>query len=229
MMQQLQAWMEKYDAMSLRERVLVFVAAVAGVALVSHALLIDPLAIKKRRLTRELEEVRLAIKNKESEIKTQEAQSDPDAVKRSYRDALRKQIVEIEDRMRGLQKGLVQPQKMARLLEQMLTRNQRLQLVSLRTLPVKRFENPALASAQKPAEGQAAKAPAQPEKNIYQHSYEITVQGGYGDVHDYLVQLEKLSWQMFWGRIAMDAERYPRLTVTLTVHTLSLDKAWLIV
>ncbi|MBI3936114.1 MAG: MSHA biogenesis protein MshJ, partial [Betaproteobacteria bacterium] len=44
-----------------------------------------------------------------------------------------------------------------------------------------------------------------------------------------LVQLEKLSWQMFWGRIAMDAERYPRLTVTLTVHTLSLDKAWLIV
>jgi hypothetical protein len=34
---------------------------------------------------------------------------------------------------------------------------------------------------------------------------------------------------MFWGRIAVSAEQHPRLRVTLTVLTLSLSKAWLIV
>jgi hypothetical protein len=34
---------------------------------------------------------------------------------------------------------------------------------------------------------------------------------------------------MFWGRITVNAEHYPRLWVTLIVLTLSLNKAWLIV
>ena len=34
---------------------------------------------------------------------------------------------------------------------------------------------------------------------------------------------------MFWGRINVSTEQYPRLRVTLTVQTLSLNKAWLIV
>jgi hypothetical protein len=34
---------------------------------------------------------------------------------------------------------------------------------------------------------------------------------------------------MFWGRLGLDAARYPTLTATLIVHTLSLSKAWLVV
>jgi MSHA biogenesis protein MshJ len=64
---------------------------------------------------------------------------------------------------------------------------------------------------------------------VYQHSVEITLQGSYPELLEYLAQLEKLSWQMFWGRISVDTEQYPRLRVTLTVQTLSLNKAWLIV
>jgi MSHA biogenesis protein MshJ len=64
---------------------------------------------------------------------------------------------------------------------------------------------------------------------MYQHSVEITLQGSYADLHDYLAQLERSPLQMFWGRLSLDAARYPRLQLMLTVHTLSLSKAWLIV
>jgi MSHA biogenesis protein MshJ len=55
------------------------------------------------------------------------------------------------------------------------------------------------------------------------------LQGSYADLHDYLAGLEELPWQMFWGRISLETEQHPRLRVRLTVHTLSLSKAWLVV
>ena len=222
----------KFDAMTLRERVMVAVGLIGVIAYVFYFLLIDPPVVKKQRLTREIAEARAGLKTVENVLKTQETQADPDAVKRSYRDALRKQIAEIDKSMQGLQKGLVPPDQMAKLLEGMLARNRGLTLVALRKLPVQRFETPGAApGAPKPgAAARAAKdAAAQPERSIYQHSFELTIQGSYADLHDYLARLEKLPWQMFWGRVNVSTEQYPKLALTLTVHTLSLNKAWLIV
>jgi MSHA biogenesis protein MshJ len=99
----------------------------------------------------------------------------------------------------------------------------------LRTLPVQRFEAPGAAPAAKAGDKGAKPAPKDPERTVYQHSVEITLQGAYPDLVEYLAQLEKLSWRMFWGRISVNTEQYPRLRVTLTVQTLSLNRAWLIV
>jgi MSHA biogenesis protein MshJ len=118
---------------------------------------------------------------------------------------------------------------MAKLLEEMLSRSRGLRLLSLRTLPVRRFETPGAASAGKAGDKTAKPAPTDPERTVYQHSFEITLQGSYFELHDYLAQLEKLPWRMFWGRVSVNTEQYPRLRVTLTVQTLSLSRAWLIV
>jgi MSHA biogenesis protein MshJ len=118
---------------------------------------------------------------------------------------------------------------MAKLLEEMLSRSRGLRLLSLRTLPVQRFETPGTAPGGKGGDQTAKPAPKDPERTVYQHSFEITLQGSYFELHDYLAQLEKLPWQMFWGRVSVNTEQYPRLLVTLTVQTLSLSKAWLIV
>jgi MSHA biogenesis protein MshJ len=154
---------------------------------------------------------------------------DPYDVRRSYRDALREQLAVIDQNMQGLQRGLVPPEHMAKLLEEMLSRSRGLRLLSLRTLPVQRFESPGTAPAGKGGDLTAKSAPKDPERTVYQHSFEITLQGSYFELHDYLAQLEKLPWQMFWGRVTVNTEQYPRLLVTLTVQTLSLSKAWLIV
>ena len=220
----------RFDALAARERVMVLAATVIGVAFVYDALATRPLELRMKRLTLQVAESRQNVKNAEIQVRAQDTVVDPDSVKRTYRDALRKQLAEIDQNMQGLQRGLVPPEKMAKLLEEMLSRSGGLQLVSLRTLPVQRFETPGSAPASKAPEKGAKPAVAkEPERAVYQHSVEVTLQGSYPELLEYLAQLEKLSWQMFWGRIRVDAEQYPRLRVTLTVQTLSLNRAWLIV
>jgi MSHA biogenesis protein MshJ len=218
----------RFDARPVRERVLLFLGVIVCTILLYQTLALDPIILRQKRVTGQLTETRQNIKTTDIQVRKLETIADPDAVRRSYRDALRKQLAEIDQNMQGLQKGLVPPERMAKLLEQMLDRNRGVQLVSLRTLPAQRFENPAAPAARPPEKG-AKPAIKEPERNIYQHSFEITLQGSYADLHDYLARLERLPSQMFWGRIRLDTEHYPKLKVMLTVHTLSLNKAWLIV
>jgi len=225
MKQQWQKLSARFGALVLRERALILVGVVVGTALLFDFFALQPLEARKKRLERQLAESRQNIKSPEVVMTARDAVVEADVVKRSYRDALRNQLVEIDQSMQGLQRGLVPPERMAKLLEEMLVRSRGMQLVSMRTLPVQRFETPGAASS--------AKVPKpvlrDPERTVYQHSFEVTLQGSYTDLHDYLAQLEKLPWQMFWGRISVNTEQYPRLRVTLTVQTLSLNKAWLIV
>jgi len=218
----------RFDVLAMRERVLVLGAVVVGTAFLFDTFAIRPLEVRMKRLVQQVAESRQNIKTAVATLNSQEAVADLDTVKRSYRDALRKQLAEIDQNMLGLQRGLVPPEKMAKLLEEMLARSGGLQLVSLRTLPVQRIDSQNGAAA-KPGDKPAKTAPKDSERTIYQHGVEVTLQGSYPDLLEYLAQLEKLSWQMFWGRISVDTEQYPRLRVTLIVQTLSLNKAWLIV
>lgn len=218
----------RFEALQTRERVLVLVALVFGIALVYDALALQPLEARKKRLTQQVAEARQNIKAADAMVKAQETLADPAAVKRSYRDALAKQLKEIDQGMQGLQRGLVPPERMAKVLEDMLAGSRGLQVISLRTLPAQRVE----ATAATPAGKSAAKgkpAPSAPERTIYEHSFEIMLQGSYSDLHEYLARLEKMPWRMFWGRLSVNTDSHPTLRVTLRVQTLSLSKAWLVV
>lgn len=222
----------KYNAMTLRERIAVLAALIVVTVALYQIVVFDPQLLQKRRLTQQITDARTNILAAENALKLQGVQTNPETVKRAYLEALRKQITEVDKSMVGMQKSLVPPDQMAKLLEGMLAHNRGLQLVGLRKLPVRRFETVTQAATAKPGAAKAQEAKpgsATPERNIYQHSFELTVQGSYADLHEYLARLEKLPWRMFWGKINLDAEQSPKLTITLTVHTLSLDKAWLIV
>lgn len=219
----------RFDALTLRERVLVLAGVVVGTALLLDWIALQPLEARKKRLERQVAEARNDIKVAEAVLTARGLVTDPDNVRRSYRNALRQQLTEIDQNMQGLQRGLVPPERMAKLLEEMLSRSRGLQLVSLRTLPVQRYETPGPASAGKAGSKNGKVTGKDPERTVYQHSFEITLQGTYFELHEYLSQLEKLPWQMFWGRISVGTEQYPRLRVTLTVQTLSLNRAWLVV
>jgi MSHA biogenesis protein MshJ len=217
----------RFDALALRERVLIVAAAILGTILVFHAVALEPLVAQKKRITRQLADTSQSLKAVTDVLKIQQGLSDPEAVRRSYRDALRKQLAGIDQDMQGLQRGVVPPERMAELLEEVLARSRGLHLVSLHTLPVQRFERPGAAPLAADKAGKPA--PQESARTVYEHGFEITLQGSYADLHDYLARLEKLPWQMFWGRIQVNTEQFPRLRVTLIVQTLSLSKAWLIV
>jgi MSHA biogenesis protein MshJ len=67
---------------------------------------------------------------------------------------------------------------------------------------------------------------------VFKHGVEITVEGRYLDLLDYVSQLEQMPWHVLWSKAALNEEQNPAVTwpanrLKLTVYTLSLDKTWL--
>lgn len=227
-----QLWLKtaaKINALALRERLIVFVALVAVVVYGIFALSVDLSQWHQQNLQSRIAKQRAEIAELQTKTETlQRNQVDPDAANRARVDDLARQINAIENTLQDLQKNLVPAQRMNALLQEMLTADARPQLVSLRSLPVAlllvRSGSPAAAGAA--ASGQVPR-PDTSEVNVYKHGVEMTLQGSYAELHDYLARLEQSPWRMFWWRARLAAEAHPRLTLTVTIYTLSLDKGWL--
>ena len=75
----------------------------------------------------------------------------------------------------------------------------------------------------------AAKSSASSKNLVYKHGIELTVEGNYLDLLEYQTRLEKLPWRMFFARTSVNSVDYPRVLMTITLYTLSLEEAWLVV
>jgi MSHA biogenesis protein MshJ len=171
MKQQLQQqWLKlstKLDAMTLRERAMVFGAATAAILFLLYSMKIEPLLQRQKILLAQISQQQNQIGGIDSEI-TQKAQAfsaDPDAPVRQQLSELRHEMESTSAGLLAVQKGLVAPDKITPLLEHLLRGNGRLRLVSLKTLPVAGM-NDASASADskagKPAADESAPAAAMP-------------------------------------------------------------------
>ncbi len=176
--QQWQDWNAKFSARSLRERALMAASGIVVMIAGFNFLALEPLAVQQKRLALQLTEARTAIKTGDALIAAERGQADPDEVRRRYRDELRKQIADIDNKLQGLQKQLVPPDQVSKLLEGVLSRDRGLALVSLHKLPVQRFQT--TGSAQSP---DSKVAPGAADRSIYQHSFESTLEGSYSDLH----------------------------------------------
>jgi MSHA biogenesis protein MshJ len=207
---------EKIDNANLRERALIFFAVAFVLVALVNATLISPTLATQRRVSGEISQMHAEAKLFQEQIQAsvRGRGEDPDAVNRKKLDQLKRQFADSERRMQEKQGRLVSPDRIAGLLEDILTRNRRLEMVSLKSLPVAATSDA------------AAKGPA---RQIFRHAVEITVKGGYFDLLGYITELEKLPLQMYWSRIDVAVNVYPQATMKLMVYTLSLDKNWLVV
>lgn len=215
-------YVQWFNALSLRERALVAAAVLLGLVFLGYLLLIDPLLVQKERLSQKIAQdaKQIAVLQASTQELARSREQGPDVRLRRRIETIRQQIAVIDSRLAGMERGLVPPDKMAGLLEAWLARNPRIQLLALRTLPAT-----PLTGGKKP-EGDAEKEAGE---GLYKHGVEIAVAGSYLDLLQYLEQLEKLPQRMFWGELTIDAHKYPEVTMTLTVYTLSLGKTWLVV
>ena len=122
--------------------------------------------------------------------------------------------------LRAYEDTLVGADRMVELLEQMLPRHGRLKVRELKSLARSDLLAPGAASA-------AASAPAATGPTVYRHGVELTLEGSYPDLLEYLQTLEKMPRRLLWGGLRMSVEQHPKVVLTLTLYTLSLDKGWL--
>ena len=217
----------RFDALKPRERVMVFAAGVAIIAGLGFVLAIEGALAKHKILAANAERHRidLAQLNKQNTESTRLLNQDPDVEGRKHIDDLRRQLGGYDTELRGVQQGLVPPNRMVKVLEDMLSRDANVRLVKLRTLPVAALVEPAGLAA----ESAAAKSSAPTKNLVYKHGIELTVEGSYLELLDYQARLEHLPWRMFFARTSVNSVDYPRVFMTVTLYTLSLEEAWLVV
>lgn len=222
----------KFDAMSLRERALVLIAALALIGLLGETAFVEPLLARQKAHRQQIDRQSAELSVVQTQIAAlQPRLKDPDAGSRAALAQARNEIAAIDARLKGMEKTLVAPDEVAALLEDILKHNRGLKLVALRTLPVSALvERKDGKPDMNAKDGKEARLdPAGTEASIFKHGVEITVQGSYGELLAYLSQLEHLPQQMFWSKVRLKVDEYPKTTLSLTVYTLSLDKAWLVV
>lgn len=212
----------RIDALSLRERGLVCLAACALLAFAGHALVLAPMEAAQEALRKQIAQQRTEMAAIDEAItgRVQAFQLDPDAASRARLNSLRQEMGQLGDQLLAIEHGLVPPERMGPLVDGILRANGRLKLVSMRTLPVE-----PLADKQAPAPANTSAPTA--ATLLYRHGIEVTVRGNYLDMVDYMSALDAMPTRMFWGRAQLDVEEYPAARLTLTLHTLSLDRQWM--
>ena len=229
----------RLDAMTLRERALVFIASAAGLLFTVDYVALEPLYRQQKVLLASINQQRNLIAGVDAEITRQvEGYSiDPDRADRVRLKKLTDDAVAARMALATRQNGLVAPEKIVSLLDNILKGNGKVRLVSLRTLagsvmpldasPAGKELKP---SDQGQAAGEAAPAPgtsASVLPVLYRHGVELVLQGGYPDLVDYMAALETMPSRLFWGNVRLNVEHYPLATLTLSLYTVSLDKPWM--
>lgn len=226
----------RIDEMSLRERVLIFAAAAFAVISLINAALLEPLLAEQRVLSAQVIQKQEKMKELQAAIQAQlQARHDSETSPLRTRNAqLKRQLQELDAYLQNRRSRLVEPDKMADLLKQVLSKNGGLQLVALKTLPVSQLVEKTLAATGAEQSAVAANAidgqkRSDAQKRIFKHGVQISVRGGYSELLRYVSALEKMPAQLFWGELSLNVEQYPNSVMTLTLYTLSLDETWLTV
>ena len=218
----------KIDALSLRERALVLATAAVLLLFLFYNFGLSSLYAKQTALVARMAQQQNQMSAIDVAIaqKLQAFATDPNAGNRLRLQKLKLETERAGAALRVRQKGLLAPDKMVLLLENILQRHGQLRLVSLKTLPASPMGAGAedMSAAARPGAGTAAaKAP----EIFFRHGVEITVQGSYSDLLAYMAALEVMPVQLFWGKAKMNVDEYPLSSLTLTVYTVSLDKKWM--
>ena len=231
----LQKYVQKLDVLTRRERWMAFGAGAALILFVAYELGIGPALERGKGLATLVADQKnqiVAATAQRAELERLISQ-DPDVAMRERIAVKRKQIAEIDTQLSRLQRTLVPPESMGAVLEQLVGRDGRVRIVRLHNLPAAPLVEKGggqTASGTNAGAGAATPSSAAQDGNrhVYKHGVQLVVEGQYLDLLAYVARLEKQSWQVYWGRTVMTAD-YPKAQVELTLYTLSLDKAWLVV
>jgi MSHA biogenesis protein MshJ len=207
--------LDRIDAFSLRERVLVLLAALFLIALLWDSVLMRPVDRSRTRMEPEVKALRAEVERLDHAITELADQrgGDPNAALAAQVRQERSGIADLDRQLGGLTSGLIAPEQMVKVLDQVLDRTRPLKLVALRTLP---------------AEPLASLVPGEVlPSQIFRHGVEIELDGTYLDLLAYLRALDQLQWRFYWQTLELDVADHPRLRVKLTAYTLGEEEAWI--
>jgi MSHA biogenesis protein MshJ len=236
MKKQFHSLLQRIDALSERERGILFVLCSIGVLLLGFTFWLEPqMKLRKNLLTQhQANQTQITLLQEEIQQRSAVLSRDPDIELRAKIEEAKVRLLAMDQDLLSLQKNLVPAEKIDLLLARILKRNKSLQLISLKSLPVVNLV--AAMDVKDTVTTQAEALPStmpsntvsiQNEHSIYKHEVELTLQGNYLDMLAYMRELEALPERVYWSRSSLQVLEYPKASLRLNLFTLSLEKKWL--
>ena len=217
----------RFDAMSIRERVLVAGALLAALLMMWMLAVLDPISAKERALNAEKSSLEEQISAAKLGIESANA-NDPTVLALAKEKKQQATLDDINAQLASTSAGLIPPERMVQVIHDVLSRQRGVSLVSLHNKPVTSLVHsaaptPATNTQPDGTQGTIEEATSGP----FVHPVEIVVEGSYLDVLAYLKALESLDWRFYWKVLDLETKNYPTNRVRIELSTLSMDKDWI--
>lgn len=202
-------WLARFDALSLRERVLVLAAALVVVLMGVYQIVLAPLQAGLHAKKQQWQTEQSKASALEAEIQALLASAPQQA--RSRLDAQRRIVAGLDQELHAAGQRYPRQDELARWLRALLAERPGVRCVGFHTLP------PHLVY---PRQGEEN---APPGPRLYQSGVSLTLRGDFSSLLAYLQNVQQGPWQLQWGAWNYKVLNYPQAELQVDVTTYALD------
>ncbi|MFI4956263.1 MAG: hypothetical protein ACHQAX_03540 [Gammaproteobacteria bacterium] len=217
----LQPMMDKYNALSPKQRSQYLLCSVMLGLLLTQIVFIAPLKSTTKQLNNKIAELGLSTQQNRTA-----AQNILSEVQQSIANPRSDESVKLLKQIEGLNAGLavyyeatVAPSEMGDVLRELLSQDRKLTFVSMHSLPTVEV------LMEKPEFSELTKIEKRPK--LFKRGIEIVFRGTYESTFSYLKRLEAYHKKIFWDHFIYEVKEYPIAEVTMTVYTLTDEESWI--
>ncbi|RFF28285.1 MULTISPECIES: type II secretion system protein M [unclassified Wenzhouxiangella] len=204
---------ERVNALSLRERALVLLAAFAVIFLIWDFTAMQPLNQRQEAVRTELQSVRERVDELTRNLQQLAAERgrDPNRQMIAERDALQSEIDELEARLAERHGGIASPEESVSVLAGLLARRAGVDIVELENIPPGRLES----------------ASGNPVPGLFVHRVRVVIESDFNGIRNYLDQTSELPRGVFWESLDLTVDQWPTNRIELILYSVTLDDSWL--
>lgn len=248
---------EKFNQLSMRERVLLVGSLASAIVYVMFSFVLEPNYARNKQLTTQLSSLTQQQRQYDftiAELK-QVLTTDPNKVIKLRIARAENELKKANGKLTDLTADLINSNQMALVLGDVLSRAKKVKLLAIESLPVTTItgnSNKESATEQGETKPKMANASGQDvdsaeliksdaissninrvlessgsEVLLYRHGLRITMTGAFFDIQAYLDSIEQLPKKFYWEIFDYQMQEYPTAEVVMEIYTLSINKEFI--
>ncbi len=201
--------------LQLRERVLALVAFLVLVLTLGFTNHVEPIQVALQKIQQQALQLDAAALQLQTSIQLQQNSEpvDPNIALQQKISMLEQAIETQELAMERKMLNLIPAKRMPQVLQALLSQSEDIRLITFDSI------EPTVVMQGGPS--------VQSELNLYQHGIHMVIEGDYFSIQRYLEQIEQLPWQLQWHSFDYKVMVYPKAQLSIKLHTLSPERAFI--
>lgn len=204
---------ERINALSIRERGLLMLAAFAVIILIWDFSTMQQLGQRQETVRAELQNIRQRVDDLTRSLQQMagERARDPNRELVREREALQSEVEALEARLAERHGGIASPGESISVLAGLLARRAGVDIIELENLPP----------------GRLVGTSGNPVPGLFVHRVRVVIESDFDGVRGYLDATSDLPRGVFWESLDLTVEQWPTNRIELILYSVTLDDRWL--